>query len=273
MATGRERENFVYIAKLAEQAERYDEMVESMKKVASLGVELSVEERNLLSVGYKNVIGARRASWRILSSIEQKEETKGNEQNVRKIKEYRQQVETELSGICTDITTVIDEHLIPSATAGESSVFYYKMKGDYYRYLAEFKSASEKKEAADQSLKAYETATATAEADLSPTHPIRLGLALNFSVFYYEIMNSPERACHLAKQAFDEAIDSTLIMQLLRDNLTLWTSDITDETEDSVRESTARAGAGEDMEVSSLPVISCSLWNHRPFHYFYPPLQ
>ncbi|CAA7402344.1 unnamed protein product [Spirodela intermedia] len=260
MATGRERENFVYIAKLAEQAERYDEMVESMKKVASLGVELSVEERNLLSVGYKNVIGARRASWRILSSIEQKEETKGNEQNVRKIKEYRQQVETELSGICTDITTVIDEHLIPSATAGESSVFYYKMKGDYYRYLAEFKSASEKKEAADQSLKAYETATATAEADLSPTHPIRLGLALNFSVFYYEIMNSPERACHLAKQAFDEAIaeldtlseesykDSTLIMQLLRDNLTLWTSDITDETEDSVRESTARAGAGEDME-------------------------
>ncbi|KAJ6894195.1 hypothetical protein NC652_028079 [Populus alba x Populus x berolinensis] len=82
------------------------------------------------------------------------------------------------------------------------------------------------------------TATSTAARDLSPTHPIRLGLALNFSVFYYEIMNSPERACHLAKQSFDEAIseldtlseesykDSTLIMQLLRDNLTLWTSDI-----------------------------------------------
>ncbi|KAL5997888.1 14-3-3 protein 9 [Asimina triloba] len=81
-------------------------------------------------------------------------------------------------------------------------------------------------------------ASSTAEANLAPTHPIRLGLALNFSVFYYEIMNSPERACHLAKQAFDEAIseldtlneesykDSTLIMQLLRDNLTLWTSDI-----------------------------------------------
>ena len=61
-------------------------------------------------------------------------------------------------------------------------------------------------------------------------------MALNFSVFYYEILNSPDRACHLAKQAFDDAIaeldslseesyrDSTLIMQLLRDNLTLWTS-------------------------------------------------
>eukprot|EP00262_Sarcandra_glabra_P005334 TRINITY_DN167_c0_g1_i3.p1 TRINITY_DN167_c0_g1~~TRINITY_DN167_c0_g1_i3.p1 ORF type:complete len:264 (-),score=47.59 TRINITY_DN167_c0_g1_i3:335-1126(-) len=260
MASPKERETFVYIAKLAEQAERYDEMVDSMKKVAKLDVELTVEERNLLSVGYKNVIGARRASWRILSSIEQKEESKGNDQNVKQIKEYKHKVESELSNICIDIMTVIDEHLIPSSAAGESTVFYYKMKGDYYRYLAEFKSGNDKKEAADQSLKAYETASSTAEADLSPTHPIRLGLALNFSVFYYEIMNSPERACHLAKQAFDEAIseldtlseesykDSTLIMQLLRDNLTLWTSDIPEDGEDIQRMDggSARAGGAED---------------------------
>lgn len=81
-----------------------------------------------------------------------------------------------------------------------------------------------------------QSATDVAQTELTPTHPIRLGLALNFSVFYYEILNSPDRACHLAKQAFDDAIaeldslseesyrDSTLIMQLLRDNLTLWTS-------------------------------------------------
>ncbi|KAG2717533.1 hypothetical protein I3843_03G182000 [Carya illinoinensis] len=187
------RDNFVYIAKLAEQAERYDEMVDAMKKVANLDVELTVEERNLLSVGYKNVIGARRASWRILSSIEQKEEARGNEINVKRIKEYRQKVESELTEICNDIMTVVDEHIIPSAAAGESTVFYHKMKGDYYRYLAEFKTGNEKKEAADHSMKAYETATTAAEGDLPPTHPIRLGLALNFSVFYYEIMNSPER--------------------------------------------------------------------------------
>ena len=66
------REDSVYLAKLAEQAERYEEMVENMKAVASSGQELSVEERNLLSVAYKNVIGARRASWRIVSSIEQR---------------------------------------------------------------------------------------------------------------------------------------------------------------------------------------------------------
>ncbi|KAL8198876.1 UNVERIFIED_CONTAM: hypothetical protein K2H54_028492 [Gekko kuhli] len=85
-----DREDLVYQAKLAEQAERYDEMVESMKKVAGMDVELTVEERNLLSVAYKNVIGARRASWRIISSIEQKEENKGGEDKLKMIREYRQ---------------------------------------------------------------------------------------------------------------------------------------------------------------------------------------
>lgn len=102
-------------------------MVEAMKKVAALDVELTIEERNLLSVGYKNVIGARRASWRILSSIEQKEESRGDETNAKRIKDYRTKVEDELSEICYDILAVIDKHLVPSATSGESIVFYYKM--------------------------------------------------------------------------------------------------------------------------------------------------
>ncbi|XP_030634505.1 carboxypeptidase D isoform X1 [Chanos chanos] len=234
-----DREDLVYQAKLAEQAERYDEMVDSMKKVAGMDVELTVEERNLLSVAYKNVIGARRASWRIISSIEQKEESKGGEDKLKMIREYRQTVEKELKSICNDILDVLDKHLIPAANSGESKVFYYKMKGDYHRYLAEFATGNDRKEAAENSLVAYKAASDIAMTDLQPTHPIRLGLALNFSVFYYEILNSPDRACRLAKAAFDDAIaeldtlseesykDSTLIMQLLRDNLTLWTSDIT----------------------------------------------
>jgi 14-3-3 protein epsilon len=255
-----DRENNVYMAKLAEQAERYDEMVEAMKKVASLDVELTVEERNLLSVAYKNVIGARRASWRIISSIEQKEENKGNDTHVARIKEYRNKVEKELNDICGDILDVLDKHLIPAATTGESKVFYYKMKGDYYRYLAEFATGDPRKEAAENSLTAYKAASDTANTDLPPTHPIRLGLALNFSVFYYEILNSPDRACHLAKQAFDDAIaeldtlsedsykDSTLIMQLLRDNLTLWTSDMQGDEEKEKGEEKKEEGGDEEKK-------------------------
>ncbi|GAA5879257.1 hypothetical protein JCM16303_003140 [Sporobolomyces ruberrimus] len=238
MSSETERAEAIYMAKLSEQAERYDEMVQQMKAIASLDSELSIEERNLLSVAYKNVIGARRASWRIVSSIEGKEEAKGNQTQVTAIKAYREKIEKELANICEDILKVLDDHLIKSAESGESKVFYHKMKGDYHRYLAEFATGDTRSKSSEASLEAYKSASTIASTELPPTHPIRLGLALNFSVFYYEILNSPDKACSLAKLAFDDAIaeldtlseesykDSTLIMQLLRDNLTLWTSDV-----------------------------------------------
>jgi len=238
-----EREKLVYNAKLAEQAERYDEMAEFMKSVVlKSSVQLTVEERNLLSVAYKNAVGARRASWRIITSVEQKEENK-NPIKFEIAKEYRQKVEEELVKICNDILQLLDLNLcVAKDLPAESKVFYYKMKGDYHRYISEFKI--DKKATADDAQKAYEAATLCSQVDLAPTHPIRLGLALNYSVFHYEILNDREEACRIAQLAFDNAIseldnvnedgykDSTLIMQLLRDNLTLWTStEHTDSTE------------------------------------------
>ncbi|XP_047356336.1 14-3-3 protein zeta isoform X1 [Vespa velutina] len=230
-----DKEELVQRAKLAEQAERYDDMAAAMKSVTETGVELSNEERNLLSVAYKNVVGARRSSWRVISSIEQK--TEGSERKQQMAKEYREKVEKELREICYDVLGLLDKYLIPKASNAESKVFYLKMKGDYYRYLAEVATGETRNAVVDDSQKAYQEAFDISKSKMQPTHPIRLGLALNFSVFYYEILNSPDKACQLAKQAFDDAIaeldtlnedsykDSTLIMQLLRDNLTLWTSD------------------------------------------------
>ncbi|AES73192.1 14-3-3-like protein B [Medicago truncatula] len=241
------REQYVYLAKLAEQAERYEEMVSFMQKLvvgSTPSSELSVEERNLISVAYKNVIGSLRAAWRIVSSIEQKEEGRKNEDHVVLVKDYRSKVESELTNVCGSILELLDSNLIPSASSSESKVFYYKMKGDYHRYLAEFKIGDEKKSAAEDTMLSYKAAQDIAAADLPSTHPIRLGLALNFSVFYYEILNQSDKACDMAKQAFEEAIaeldtlgeesykDSTLIMQLLRDNLTLWTSDVQDQLDE-----------------------------------------
>jgi len=88
---------------------------------------LTVDERNLLSVAYKNVVGTRRASWRIISSIEQKEEAKGSDKHVEVIHSYRQKIETELEGVCQDVLDVLTEYLIPKAESGESKVFYHKM--------------------------------------------------------------------------------------------------------------------------------------------------
>ncbi len=102
-------------------------MVGYMKEVAKIGGELTVDERNLLSVAYKNVVGTRRASWRIISSIEQKEESKGSDKHVTTIRDYRNKIEAELERVCQDVLEVLDESLIPNAASGESKVFYHKM--------------------------------------------------------------------------------------------------------------------------------------------------
>jgi 14-3-3 protein epsilon len=231
------REKDVYFAKLAEQAERYDEMANYMEEVGKKPDELSVEERNLLSVAYKNAVGSRRAAWRIISSVENKEQSKNNDEQAKWAKEYRQKVEAELQKICDTILGLLDGNLISKASTGESKVFYQKMKADYYRYIAEFTEGDAKSKAAENARLAYEDAHKVAEKDLAVTHPIRLGLALNYSVFQYEVLSNPDEACKMARTAFEDAIaeldnvaedsykDSTLIMQLLRDNLTLWTSD------------------------------------------------
>jgi len=225
------RPALVFMARTAETAERYDDMCKIMRElvVTSSQEELTVEERNLLSVAYKNVIGSRRAAWRTLNAGV--DEGKYDDLVVA----YRKQVEVELSDVCLDVLDLLENSLVKWSTKeNEARVFYLKMTGDYYRYLAEFVTdKGYESKNADFNKQAQEISTKV----LDPTHPIRLGLALNYSVCFYEILKDKKAACELAKSAFDQAIsgldklpeasykDSTLIMQLLRDNLTLWTSE------------------------------------------------
>ncbi|EGR30543.1 hypothetical protein IMG5_129610 [Ichthyophthirius multifiliis] len=239
------REELIYMSKISEQTERFEDMLDYMRQVVKLDQELSIEERNLLSVAYKNSVGSRRTAWRAISSIEQKEEAKGSK-NLNLLKEYKKKIEAELSQFCNNILELLDVHLIPKAKTNEGKVFFLKMKGDYYRYISEYATGQTHQNASDGALDAYTKASEIANKDLNTTHPIRLGLALNFSVFYYEVMNNPSQACNLAKQAFDEAIadiehieedqykDATTIMQLIRDNLTLWTSELQNDDEGQV---------------------------------------
>jgi hypothetical protein len=235
----------VGMARCAEAAERYDDMCKFMKKLVitrkNSGQKLDTEERNLLSVAYKNVIGARRASWRILQN-ELNGDVNPPVECPSNLSGYKAQVETEIESICSDIIELLQTNLINDSGTEESEeqVFFLKMAGDYYRYLAE---SLEKEVHCQKTAEYYQKAFEMGEKTLAPTHPIRLGLALNYSVCHYEILKSKDAACTLAKEAFDQAIleldslreedykDSTLIMQLLRDNLTLWTSN--DELEDN----------------------------------------
>lgn len=224
-------------AKLAEQAERYEDMRSYMHELININPILSEEERNLWSVANKNIVGARRSAWRILSGIAQKSSEKGEDGSLAE--EYNSVVAQEIKEYCEQMIQICDSLLL-EADSGESvaeeKTYYFKVKGDYYRYITEVTIGSDRETLAQKSQQAYESATEYAK-ELPATHPISLALALNFSVFYYEILNDSKEACERAKTAFDNAIaeldnlkdesykDSTLIMQLLRDNLTLWTSE------------------------------------------------
>jgi len=215
------------MARLAEQAERYEDMVEYMKRVALMPGELSLEERNLLSVAYKNAVSARRSAWRSINAMMHREREAGAVPP--QVMGYRQRVEAELNEKCNDILLILSSELIERASTSEPKVFYLKMKGDYHRYLAEFADAENRASQAQAAHDSYQEASLIAQAELPAVHPIRLGLALNFSVFYFEVFNSPDEAKKLAKASLDEAHaagglqeDSSTIVQLLSDNLDLW---------------------------------------------------
>lgn len=336
-------------ARWAEGAERFDDMCAIMKQIVDLKPDandqglkaLAVEERQMLSVAFKNVVGKRRTALRSLQGEEDKQD---DMQQWAKpyMDQYKQLLETETRARCQEVLDILENHLIdqnarqyyvnswkaaekahpydsgsdktvktqknkervqwvldewykdvmgksvdkewkkhavwvdangnppnvqelkefnnPEETnkresdkpdalrhrynTVENLVFYLKMCGDYYRYLAEFNKSKKDKNGGDakqdeahKSADLYDDALACANNCLQPTNPTRLGLSLNMSVCHYEILKDQQKACKLAKEAFDFAIakldslndhnykDSTLIMQLLRDNLTIWTNE------------------------------------------------
>jgi 14-3-3 protein epsilon len=232
-------EKQVYLAMLAEQCSRFEDMTEFLEEmVKSKKEDLTSDERNLLSIAYKNTISLRRQAVRTLLAYEMKEKKKEESMYLPYIIEYKSRIETELANLCQKIIKNIDTYLIPRANDPEAKVFYHKMKADYFRYIAENVDGDQKKSFAEMSLKSYDEATEAAKG-LSISNPIRLGLALNFSVFYYEVLSNQETACQIAKETLDlakkelamvdeddeEHKDAFSIINLLQENLNMWTVD------------------------------------------------
>ncbi len=229
-------EKNVYLAMLAEQCNRFEEMSEFLEDLLKTREkDLNSDERNLLSIAYKNSVSSRRTALRTIMAYEMKEKRKENSTFLPYIQEYKKKIEDELTKMCNSVIETIDNYLIKRAEDDEAKVFYLKMKGDYNRYVAEYAQGELKQQVADGALNAYKQASESA-ASLPNIHPISLGLALNFSVFYYEVMSDHETACKIAKDTLDEANkdlpnideedethrDAMSIINLLRENLEMW---------------------------------------------------
>ena len=232
-------EKQVYLAMLAEQCTRYEDMMTFLEDMVKTKTEdLTSDERNLLSIAYKNTISQDRQAIRTLLAYESKEAKKTDSPYLEYIKEYKVKVQKELETLCNKINGTIDSSLLPKADTDEAKVFYHKMKGDYYRYIAENVDGDLKKKYSDSGLASYNAAL-EASKSIDYKNPIKLGLALNLSVFYYEVVSNREEACKLAKETLDkakqamegidedddEAKDAMSIINLLQENLDMWNNE------------------------------------------------
>lgn len=222
-------EENIFLARVAEQAERFEDMVEFLKSVLDQkGADLTADERNLLSVAFKNLISSKRTAWRTISAIEQNPKY---QKFASSLADYKKKIENALYKNCEDIIQIVQSKVLSKSVENEAKAFFVKMVGDYYRYIAETAQNEKLEQVKREALKAYNEALGIA---LPPCNPIRLGLALNFSVFHYEVMKDHKQACTLADEALQQALekiddlgeddfrDAKSIIELLKENLTLW---------------------------------------------------
>ena len=222
-------ETNIFLARVAEQCERFDDMVDYLSKVLqSKGAEVNADERNLLSVAFKNLISSKRQACRTIVAIEQNPKYANF---ATALAAYKTQIESQLVQDCERVIQIINDHVLNGNCDGEAKAFFVKMVGDYYRYISENAKDAKLEEVKQKALQAYTDAN---NIEMPACNPIKLGLALNFSVFHYEVMKNHAEACQLADQALQQALDkidelaeddfrdAKSIIELLKENLTLW---------------------------------------------------
>ena len=225
-------EESIFMARVAEQSERFEDMVDFLKPVIKeKGSTLSNDERNLLSVAFKNLISSQRSGIRTIAAIEQ---NKKYEKYADALLAYKNKIQNILFSNCESIIAIIKSDILGSASESEAKAFFLKMIGDYCRYIAENASGERLENCKTEALNAYNEAQELCVKDLGACNAIRLGLALNFSVFHYEVMSDVKKACELGEKALQDALDklddvseeefrdAQSIIELLKENLSLW---------------------------------------------------
>ncbi|OQR86664.1 14-3-3C1 protein [Achlya hypogyna] len=228
-----DRPTLVSLAQLAEHAERFEDMAEIMKELVMRHKCLETSEIHLLATAYKHVIHRVRIALRVVAEARRQDPAMDN----RSVTTYESELETEYERHCTEMLTLLSDYLLPAAQ-GHDLICLLKTQGDYHRYLAQVTSDESHLALGRQS---YSEAYKLAKDSLVTTHAFRLGLALNFSVFIYEVLMAPQEAYDLAYDAFEAATleldvispegssdhlrETALTLQLIQSNLKLWIAD------------------------------------------------
>lgn len=221
------------LAQVAEIAERYEDALKYIEELIKKKKEdLTKEEKNIFYKSFKFIINSKRCALRSTNLMEEKEK-RHSSQYVSIVTNFKNIIESEINEICKNVINLINNFLLKKVLSEESKVFYLKMKGDYCRYLCEFLPLNENQNYMDESEKSYKEANDLAQ-NFSWTNPLRLGLSLNYCVFYYDIKKNVSQAIKIGKEAIkgakkqfdkikeEEDKDAAMTLQTLKENIILW---------------------------------------------------
>lgn len=236
------RDELVYLCRLYDRAELHEEASDFALEFIKLKPLLNYDERNTFSNAFKNCIMAKRNSLRYLGALIKKEtKNNGSKTHIEHIEEIYHKVEEEYNDWINRILDILDGILIPNSKKPEAQVFYLKLKGDYLRYKAEFATGEEQELSVDLAEQFYNEAYMLSEDELPITSITRIGLTLNFSLFYYEYKNMIDDALIIARNCYDEAVksidevdpnkakDYCVILQILKENSIFWSNEKVEE--------------------------------------------
>ena len=236
------REELIFLSKLYTKAELYKEVINFIKEFIKLNPKIEKEECDIISTGFKNMISDKRASWFTLNSMEHKEKKK-KRNTVKEIKEMKNHIENEIRETCKELQDLIDKELLPKNEEDEILVFLYKLKADYFRYICEFAEGNEYQDNLIKAEEYYKKAYEIADKKLPIINCNRVSVALNYSIFLYETKKDKKSGFDIAQNTFKESMkfiddlekpkyrDTLLIIQLLKENIIFWNSEMGDEEE------------------------------------------
>lgn len=234
------REELIFLSKLYTKAELYKEVINFIKEFIKLNPKIEKEECDIISTGFKNMISDKRASWFTLNSMEHKEKKK-KRNTVKEIKEIKNHIENEIRETCKELQDLIDKELLPKNEEDEILVFLYKLKADYFRYICEFAEGNEYQDNLIKAEEYYKKAYEIADKKLPIINCNRVSVALNYAIFLYETKKDKKSGFDIAQNTFKESMkfiddlekpkyrDTLLIIQLLKENIIFWNSEMSEE--------------------------------------------
>ncbi len=187
-----------------EKLGRWRDLIDFMKGAIGMNSRLNREERDLLAAAYKNGTTQLRNHIRFIDSVILHQRSKGCHARVDCLTEHRQKLLSELSTTCSDVISLTERRLFPSAQTIDDKIFYLSLQGDFYRYLCEFVDESVRWEPANSANECYEKALGLARDHLLPMNPILLNLTMNYAVFIDDILDRRVDAIEESKSALKQ---------------------------------------------------------------------